>query len=198
MDSVTGPSLIWGVTILVVLIASLAARRLPMGQMLRYLLAWVAIFAGVYGLFLFRHDLAAVWQRARSDLSGQTQQDVNGAAVELRRVNGHFVAQATINGRAVEFLVDSGATITTISPETAAAVGLNVERRGFPIVVETANGLANSWRAGNQTIAVGSISVANVAVHMSESAGSTNLLGMNWLNRLTSWEVRGDRMILRP
>lgn len=198
MDSVNGPSLIWGVTMLVILIGSLAARRLPLGQVARYLLAWIAIFAVVYGLFLYRQDIAAIWERARSDLMGGSQQAVSGSAMELRRIDGHFVAEASINGRPVEFLVDSGASVTTISPETARAIGLNVERSGFPIVVQTANGLANSWPMGRHSIAVGSIVVSDVDLHMSEQAGSTNLLGMNWLNRLSSWEVSGDRMILRP
>ncbi len=197
IDSVSGPSLIWGVTIIVVLIGSLAARKLQWGQVARYTLAWVAIFALAYGLFLFRDDIRSVWDRAYADLSGQ-QQSVSGEHTILRRKEGHFFASATINGRPVEFLVDSGASVTTISPETAAAVGLKPSRSGFPIVVQTANGLANSWPVEAQSIVVGSVRVADIGLHVSELPGSTNLLGMNWLNRLSGWEVRGDQMILTP
>lgn len=198
MDSSTGPSLIWGVTMVVLLIGSLSARRLPLSQIVRNLLAWIAIFVAVYGLFLYRAELRALWDRVRADLGATQTSQATGGVTELRRVDGHFYAEALVNGRPVTFLVDSGASVTTVSASTAREIGLVFDRSGFPMVVQTANGLANSWPTQGNAIGVGTTTVTDVDVHVSELADGTNLLGMNWLNRLSAWEVRGDRMILRP
>lgn len=70
MNAEDGPSLIWGVVMAVLLVSSLAARRLPMGQMAKMALAWIAIFAALFVVFSFRFELATVWDRVKSDVSG--------------------------------------------------------------------------------------------------------------------------------
>jgi predicted aspartyl protease len=65
-----GPSLIWGVTCAILLIASLAARRLPLGQVAKMSLAWVAIFAALFAVFSFRFEFQAIWQRVKADING--------------------------------------------------------------------------------------------------------------------------------
>lgn len=197
MDSNNGPTLIWGTIVIVSIVGSLMARQLRWGQVARYATAWLTIFALVYGLFLFRADLNHVWQRAAADLSGANAATVSGNRTILHRAeDGHFWADASVNGASVRFLLDSGATTTTISADTADHIGVAANRSSFPIVVDTANGMANSWPLGDVTITVGSISVEDLALHMSEQRDGANLLGMNWLNRLGGWEVRGDEMIL--
>ncbi|MEQ1509016.1 MAG: TIGR02281 family clan AA aspartic protease [Sphingopyxis sp.] len=199
MDSSNGPALIWGTIVIMSVIGSLAARQLRWGQVARYTLAWVAIFAVVYGLFLFSAELKQLWARVTSDLSGTATVTRSGeTTIVHRNGDGHFWAQASVNGRTAQFLIDSGATTSTISADTADTLGLSDRRAAMPMVVETANGLANSWPLGDVSVTVGSITTANVALHMSDHRDSTNLLGMNWLNQLGSWQVRGDEMILTP
>ena len=198
MDMGTGPTLIWGTIMVVLLLSSLAARRLPLNQTLRFICTWIAIFAVVYTLFLFRLDLAVVWNRAVADLTGGSEPSVAGTQTILQRIDGHFYATATINGQPIEFLVDSGATVTTLGPEAARSVHIAPSAAAFPIVVQTANGLANSWPVEDQTISLGSITLSGLEVHVSDREDGANLLGMNSLNRLSSWQVRGDQMILNP
>lgn len=199
MDSSNGPALIWGTIVIVSLVGSLAARQLRWGQVARYTLAWVAIFALAYGLFLFRSELGQVWQRASADLSGANSATVSGQRTIVHRAeDGHFWVEARINGHAAQFLIDSGATTSTISANAADTLGLSERRAAMPMVVGTANGLANSWPLGDVSISVGSITTSGVAIHMSDQRDGINLLGMNWLNQLGSWQVRGDEMILTP
>ncbi|MEK6540662.1 MAG: TIGR02281 family clan AA aspartic protease [Pseudomonadota bacterium] len=199
MDSSNGPMLIWGTIVIVSIIGSLVARRMQWGQVARYATAWAAIFALVYSLFLFRTEFTQIWQRASTDLTGSGAITVSGArAILHRNEDGHFWIDAKVNGNDVRFLVDSGATITTISADTAAQLRLSASTAAFPIVVETANGMANSWPLGEANIVVGTITVNGVALHMSEQRDGVNLLGMNWLNRLQRWEVHGDEMVLTP
>lgn len=199
MDSSNGPTLIWGTIVIVSIVGSLMARRMQWGQVARYATAWVAIFTLTYGLFLFRTEFTQIWQRASADLTGSGAITVSGTQTVLHRnEDGHFWIDAKVNGKDVRFLVDSGATTTTISADTAAQLGLSANAAVFPMVVETANGMANSWSLGEADIVVGTITVNGVALHMSEQRNGVNLLGMNWLNRLQRWEVHGDEMVLTP
>ncbi|MEQ1688595.1 MAG: TIGR02281 family clan AA aspartic protease [Sphingopyxis sp.] len=199
MDSSNGPALIWGIIVIVSIIGSLIARQMRWGQVARYAIAWLAIFALVYGLFLFRNDLKMVWQRASRDLAGSGAPTVSGNRTILHRTeDGHFWTNARVNGASVRFLIDSGATTTTINADTATQIGLSDHRAAMPMVVETANGLANSWPLGHVSIQVGGSTTDGVALHMSEQRDGTNLLGMNWLDRQQRWEVRGDEMIVTP
>lgn len=194
-----GPRLIWGLVMLAVLLSSLAARRMPVSQLVRQAAAWVAIFAVLYGLLLFRTELAAIWDRARADITGSRQAVVTGQRTVVKKDDdGHFWVTATVNGQSLDFLIDSGATMTTISAEAATRAGVAVDRGAMPAMVDTANGTAPAWRAQVASIRVGGIAMEDLPVHVSETGGSVNLLGMNWLSRLSSWEVRGDEMILEP
>lgn len=199
MNSQTGPMLIITVTIAGLVVASLVGHRMKAGQVVRYTIAWLMIFALAYSLFLFRADLQRVWHRASADLLGSDGPTVVGERTIIRRSNdGHFWTEASIYGHRVRFLIDSGATTTTISADTADALGLAARRPAYPLVIGTANGLANSWPLGDVSIGVGSIDVDGVAIHMLDQRDGINLLGMNWLNRLGHWEVRGDVMTLAP
>lgn len=199
MDAGTGTSLIWGVVMIVVLVSSLAARRMPIGQTLKYALAWVAIFVGLYGLVLFRDDLAMVWNRARVDLGGASQAGVRGAQTVIQRSeDGHFWVEGQVGGKEVEFLIDSGATTTSLTAGTARDLGLAVDRSGYPMVVMTANGPIENWPSEVPDLTVGSISTDELDVLVSDVPDSVNLLGMNWLSRLKSWRVEGREMVLEP
>lgn len=199
MDAERGTSLIWGVVMIVVLVSSLAARRMPIGQTLKYALAWVAIFVGLYGLVLFRDDMVMVWDRARADLGGASAASVRGTQTVIQRSeDGHFWVEGEVDGKTVEFLIDSGATTTSLTAETARDLSLAVDRSGYPMIVTTANGPIENWPAELPELAVGSIVMSEVDVLVSDVPDSVNLLGMNWLSRLTGWRVEGREMVLEP
>lgn len=192
-----GGSLIWGVVCALMLIASLAARRLPLGQTLKMALAWVAIFAGVFALFSFRHELSIVWNRMKDDIAGTSNQSISGQTVALiRKDDGHFWAKVKINGQDVDFMIDSGATQSAVSTTVAMEIGLDVDDSGFPILIDTANGTVKAKRAVAQNLELGPIKLVDHHMTVSDNLGDTNLLGMNFLDSLQSWNVQGDVMTL--
>src|SRR5688500_2517733 len=100
-------------------------------------LAWVAIFGIVFVLIAFRHDFASLGQRLRTEVTGAPV--VEGRTVRIPiSDDGHFWATGSVNGQEVRFLVDSGASTTTVSQRTARAAGLQTGMRVES--VETANG----------------------------------------------------------
>lgn len=199
MNADDGTSLIWGVTMAILLIGSLAARRLPLGQVMKMILVWIAIFAGLFVLFSFRNEFGVIWQRVSSEFSGTANQQIAGDDLILTRSdNGHFSVRASVNGTPVDFLVDSGASITSMSSKAAEDAGVEFHRGSIPVIVSTANGSAKAWRSRIESFEVGNITADNHNILVSDNLGDVNLLGMNFLNGLSSYSVTGDKMTLTP
>jgi aspartyl protease family protein len=192
-----GPSLAWGIVALIIVGSSLVARRLPLGQTLKMALAWVAIFAGLFVIFSFRPEIKTVWQRVKADLSGTANQSIQGGKITLvRDDDGHFNILGSVNGKPIRFLVDSGATQTSISSDAAQEISIEVDRSGFPVFVSTANGTAKAFRAQINVLKLDTIEIKDMKILVSDTLGDTNLLGMDFLNALRSWRVEGNKMIL--
>jgi aspartyl protease family protein len=102
-----------------------------------------------------------------------------------------------LNGHKVRFLVDSGATVTSISTQTARLAGIEAGD-GIPALVQTANGVVPVQRARAERLKVGTIERSNLTVHVSEAFGPMNVLGMNFLSSLSAWGVEGQWLVLKP
>lgn len=197
MTNDTG-SLIYAVLLLVLVGSSLFARRLPIGETLKMFLTWALIFAALFVLFTFRADLKIVWDRVATEIGlGDGTQD-DGTLRVPRDPNGHFSVIASINGNDIRFMIDSGATTTSMSLVAAKSAGVDIDQSGFPVIVETANGTAEMRRARLSRMTVGPIKRQDFPVLVSDTLGETNLLGMNFLNTLKGWRVEGNTLVLNP
>ncbi len=194
----TNDLMLGGVYILMALmlvVGSLMARREPAARMLTMALAWIAIFAGGFVLFTFRDDFAWVLQRLRSEATGAPV----AQGTELRipmAIDGHFWVEAELNGAPVKFLVDSGATVTTIGRATAGRVGVRTGPNPDQMV-RTGNGVVRMSSARAERLAIGTIERRDVAVHVAENE-DLNVLGMSFLSSLTRWGVEGRWLVLVP
>lgn len=194
-----GVMLFWGVGSLVLAGSALLAYRLPLGRMVKYALAWIGIFVLLYGLVLFRADFSELWTRARADLGFGYDVTVRGSATIIRQADdGHYWVTADVAGQPVDFLIDTGATVTSLTADTAGRLDVALNRRGLPTIVDTANGPIETWPAQIERISIGSISMETLDVQVSDVPDSVNLLGMNWLGQVRRWRVEGREMILEP
>lgn len=191
-----GAELVWGIGALALVASSLVARRLPMRQTLKMALIWVAIFAVVFLGFAMRDEIAGVWERVKLAALGQSHDAANGTVRIVMSDDGHFWTDATVNGTPMRFLIDSGATVTALSTEAAERHGIEVSDSGFPVRIETANGVVHARRAEIRSFAIGPIARQDMRVTVSSELGATNLLGMNFLNSLKSWRVEGRTLVL--
>jgi aspartyl protease family protein len=170
--------------------------RLSAGKAAKFGLAWIAIFGVIFALFSFRGEFGALGARLKSEVTGSAEPLVSGETLRLRmRDDGHFWVDAKINGAPVRFLVDSGATTTTISASAAAQAGLEPGMRGD--VVGTANGELFMPRVTAGLVEVGSIRRSDFTVNINPNDG-TSVLGMNFLSSLSSWGVQGNVLVLTP
>jgi len=178
--------------------SAFGVRRAPIGQTLKMVLAWVLIFAAVFVVIALRDDFSALGRRVWAEVSGgATVEQGAGGELRIRRAeDGHFYVDAELNGRNVRFMIDSGATVTSISRETANAIG--VETGGFSVPVNTANGMVMMQRGRVSTLRVASIERTDFPVLVSDTGGLANLMGMNFLSSLSYWGVEGRTLVLRP
>ena len=179
---------------LVLVASSLIGMRLPIGKVVKMTLAWVAIFGVGFILFSFRSEFSTLGARLRAEATGAPIQSGEEMRIAMRD-DGHFWVNASINGHDAQFLVDSGASITTISSAVAGSAGVETGMRVS--TVETANGDVLMRRATVDRFEVGPIVRNDFGIHVNE-ADDTNVLGMNFLSSLASWRVEGNYLVLRP
>jgi aspartyl protease family protein len=110
---------------------------------------------------------------------------------------GHFTATVLVNGRQIEFMVDTGASTVAINEATARRLGIYPSRRAYSEMISTANGLINAAPVKLGEVRIGGIRLNDVqALVVPGKALSFNLLGMTFLSRLSSFEVTRDRMVM--
>jgi aspartyl protease family protein len=174
-------------------LGGLMARREPAAKLFTLALAWVAIFAAGFVLFTFRDNFGWVAQRLKAEAVGAPVQQGQETRIPMA-IDGHFWVNAQVNGQDVKFLVDSGATTTTIDRATAKAAGVKVSGRR-DLYVRTGNGVIRvaSGRAGSLTI--GGITRRGVALEIADN-DDLNVLGMNFLSSLSRWGVEGRWLVM--
>ena len=111
---------------------------------------------------------------------------------------GHFQTQAEIDGRPIDVMVDTGASLVALTYEDAASVGLYVKPSDFTGLAQTANGSTRVAPVTISRISIGDITVRNVpAVVSARGASERTLLGMSFLKRLTRVEMRAGMLVLQ-
>ena len=174
-------------------VGTLIGRRGPIAKTAVTALAWIAIFGAGFVLFTFRDDLGYLAQRLRTEATGEPI--VAGREVRIpMAIDGHFWVEGRINGAPVKFLVDSGATVTTIDRATAQRTGATISGARDQMV-RTGNGFIQVARGRADTLQVAAIERENLGLHIAEG-DEMNVLGMNFLSTLTRWGVEGRWLIL--
>lgn len=190
-------SFVYLLGILVLVASGLMVRRIPIGQGLKMFAGWVLIFLAAFAAFTLKDDFTALGKRVLAEARGEGQVVTAGRELRIRKsMDGHFWVDGEINGRKVRFLVDSGATVTSISARTAARS--DIVTGGFPVLVNTANGVVQARRGRAERFKIGDIERSDLAVHVSEAFGDTDVLGMNFLSSLSGWGVEGQWLVLKP
>jgi len=129
----------------------------------------------------------------------QSKVEVSGKETRVNiGEDGHFWLRGTIDGTPARFLVDTGATITTLDPGTARRAHLEPDADARQVVLNTANGTVNATRTTIASLRIGSIAARELGAVVSPGMDGTNVLGMNFLSQLASWRVEGHTLILVP
>lgn len=181
-----------------IFVAGIVARRVPVLRTLVSLALWAGMAALLATAVMQRERFDPWLGRAAAALDLESQ-EVTGRETRIRMSpDGHFYVRARIGGAERRLLVDSGATVTALSPATAAAAGVKPRPAMFPVVLKTANGTISAETGELPELRFGNIVARDLAVVVSPAFGDVDVLGMNFLSRLKSWRVEGRTLILTP
>ncbi|MEO7865184.1 MAG: TIGR02281 family clan AA aspartic protease [Sphingomicrobium sp.] len=180
---------------LMLVLGGLMTRREPLARMLTMALAWIAIFAAGFVLFTFRDNFGWVAQRLKAEAFGVPVTEGKETRIPMA-IDGHFWVESKLNGRPVKFLVDSGATMTTIDRATAMSAGIAVSPQRDQYV-RTGNGVIRVASGCAERIEIGGIERSDMAVQIADN-DNLNVLGMNYLSSLNRWGVEGRWLVLTP
>jgi aspartyl protease family protein len=161
-------------------------------------LIWLAVAVLLVLGYTYRFELSDVTERVLAELvPGRAAS--RGRTVEIARGGGGSFAVATqVNGAHVSMVLDTGASAVVLTHEAARAAGLPLEVLNYSVNIDTANGRARAAPVTLDRMSVGGIIERSVPALIAPSGQlRTSLLGMSFLNRLESWEVRGDKLLLR-
>jgi aspartyl protease family protein len=173
-------------------------QRIPViGRVVR-----LAFSLGLLAFLIFLVLQQAPYQPELARLTaklGLDDQQVAGRELRVRMASdGHFWVVASLNGVHTRMLIDSGATVTAISEETARQAKIDTGRGLTPVVLRTANGMAPAETGSVDELRIGNIVARNLKVVTAPGLGGLDVLGMNFLSRLESWRVEGRVLILVP
>ena len=167
--------------------------------MSRMLLVFFLFAATAVAAFIYRNAEAVA--RASDNVAAVLREHTpsQARAVKIARgQGGEFALHAKINGATAPMVVDTGATSVVLTYETAKAAGLPLELLEYDVDVETAGGRTKAARLTLDRLAIGRLVERSVpALVVPHGQMRTNLLGMSFLDRLESWEVRADGLMLR-
>ena len=137
--------------------------------------------------------------RIASLLNLDRGQEVVGKEMRVPMASdGHFWVTVRFGQVERRMLVDSGATVTALSAETADAAGIQADNSPFPMIIQTANGSVRAQTATAPEMRIGNILARDLPVVTSPAFGDMDVVGMNFLSRLKSWRVEGRTLILTP
>jgi aspartyl protease family protein len=168
-------------------------------QALEAALFWAAVGLVLALGYTYRMELRDVGNRILAEfIPGRTVSRGVRAVEIVRGRTGDFQVSVDVNGARSNMVLDTGASAVVLTQEAAKAAGLPLEVLAYTVHVDTANGRTRAAAVTLDRLAVGDIVERSVPALIAQPGQlRTNLLGMSFLNRLESWEVRGDKLIMR-
>ncbi len=177
---------------------ALVAFRKQLLQALEATLFWGLIILVLVVGYSYRAELRDARDRVLAELIPGYVAD-QGRTVEIvRGQDGDFTITAYVNGVDIPMVLDTGATSVVLTPDAARAAGLPVDALEYLTKIDTANGRTQAASVTLDRIGVGHLTEHSVPALVAKPGQlKHNLLGMSFLDRLESWDVRGDRLRMR-
>jgi len=191
-------NVLWGLTILFAIAARIfTAGPIDWGQKARHAAIWLGLALVVALGFTYRAELMGIGGRVRGELVPSAAQSTGARELVVTGGENGFAVMGEVNGAPVRFVVDTGASDTVLSPADAHRAGLDSPSLEYDHLAETANGTGRGAHATAASVSVGSIGFRDMPVVINQAPMTSSLLGMTFLRRLESFEVRDGRLYLR-
>jgi len=165
---------------------------------LRQAIGWSIVAAVIFAVVAHRDQLfpRAATAPSATTIRGAPKADpVVNTLVYPLDAHGHVQLDADVDGATVHFVVDTGATLLTLTPRAAEAAGINPAGLSYSMEMNTANGHARAALVTLREVRLGQLSVRDVQAIVMPNL-SVSLLGMSFLSRLDRWEMQGGALTI--
>ena len=198
-DGAAKPALVHQILLLVFIGAGLIVHwRARPGVAIGQAALWLAIVGLIFAAYSFRGDAGALWNRLAGELlPHRGVQGAGGSMTLAARKGGHFVVEANVDGVAVRFLVDTGASHVMLSAGDAKRLGFDLDSLNYSRAYRTAAGTVFAAPVVLGAVTIGPIRIDDVQASVGGGAMGRSLLGMSFLNRLAGYRVAGGRLTLQ-
>ena len=176
----------------------LTLLRKSFSRALETAMLWVTIALLLVVGYGFQSELHEVSDRLLAEYLPGRAMSRHRVVEVTRGGQGNFAVAAHLNSARISMVLDTGASSVVLTQDAAKAAGLPVEVLTYTVSIETAYGRTRAAPVTLNSLAVGGITERSVPALIAQPGQlRTNLLGMTFLNRLESWEVRGDKLVMR-
>lgn len=188
----------YSILLLVVASGVIGGWRYRTSAMFKQAAIWIAIGLVLVVGYSFRFEMEEIKDRVVGEVAPQRGVADDSGAVTFRRSSDrHFRIEAVVDGVKLRFMVDTGASDVTLTPDDARRLGFDLRRLTFNRSYSTANGKVAGAPVRLGEVRVGPISLRNVRASVNGAPMGQSLLGMSFLDRLSSYEVRRDTLTMR-
>lgn len=167
----------------------LAQNRDNLGKTAQQAVIWGLIFVGVIAG-------VGLWSDIRDDVAPRQSIAGTGVIEVPRNFDGHYYLVLEVNGKPIEFVVDTGATDIVMTRSDAARIGIDLNNLIFSGSANTANGVVRTARVRVDEIRLGDIRDKNLPVYVNQGEMDGSLLGMSYLQRFERIEISENKLIL--
>lgn len=183
-------SLIFQILLLTILISSLLIKsKVDRNKKLQNIAIWLLII--FVGTIIYNNK--SLLNNFVPYIANTSQ---NGKIEIQKSSDNHFYLMAKVNGKNVIFLIDTGATTTTLTEKDAKRIGINLNDLKYNQIIQTANGTSFSADAKIENFEVGNFRINDFWILVNKNLSENSLLGMNFLKKLKGYEVFNNKMIL--
>lgn len=197
----SGARIVALVALLIVIGGSMLAAPRQVLVLLKWLAVWALLGLSLVTAYTYRSELDAVRQRVSGTLlPGTAMTDARtGTITVIRDRSQHYRINASVNGAAIKFLVDTGASVVTLTAIDARAAGIDTATLSYTVPVSTANGISKVAAVRLESLEIDSLRLTDLRAFVArEEALETSLFGLSALDQFSSWRVESDRLILQP
>lgn len=173
------------------------------GWALKQILVWCIVAGAAFYAVEQREAWFPELSAGHSQAAKQARRDLNANQPSRTIVlhadrQGHFWIKGRVNRADVHFMIDTGATGIALNRQDAATAGIHLQNQDFTLKSHTANGIVRAAPVEIRTLEVGPLTVRGIPAQVIDGPMTgMALLGMSFLRRIDSFEVRGDTLTLR-
>ncbi len=176
-------------------VVALSLRKIPITQTIKYAGSWIAVFLVIIIGYSYKDSILNT--RIAGELLPNRARVYGDGSVAIRASRGgHFYIEAKVNGVAINFMIDTGASDVVLNKEDAQRIGINTDTLSYNRTYQTANGATGGAGIKLNRLQIGDFILDDFPASVNQGELGNSLLGMSAIKQLGGFKIDGDEMVI--